>query len=180
MVWDCTTHPHIAVNILLGTSFIDRFIREIFPAKRKAVLWHSNPVAILSHQWSPAMATAHILSPAQRDDTPCKAVFNEFTTSPVRVARQIIFHPNTTAQVLVTTSASESLVIQPHLKCLYRQKTFTTRGIMIIPPRQPFYVTISSFSHRAQPLLTHMMVAHTEPAPPTIYRCRQNFETPPL
>lgn len=34
-----------AVEILLGTDFIDRFIRGVFPSELKIVHWHSRPVA---------------------------------------------------------------------------------------------------------------------------------------
>lgn len=39
--------PNLPVNILLGSLFIDHFIRELFPAERKFVPWDSPPVAML-------------------------------------------------------------------------------------------------------------------------------------
>lgn len=46
-VWfDITRHP--AVDILLCTTFIDRFIRGIFPSERKVVPWNLPPVPILT------------------------------------------------------------------------------------------------------------------------------------
>lgn len=41
---------NLAVNLLLGTSFIDPCIGEIFPTERKVVPRHSRPVAITSTQ----------------------------------------------------------------------------------------------------------------------------------
>lgn len=40
--------PHLALDIFLGTAFIDRFIRSIFPSERKVVPWHSKLVAIMT------------------------------------------------------------------------------------------------------------------------------------
>lgn len=37
-----------AVNIILGTPFIDWYIREIFSGERRMVPWHSSPVSILA------------------------------------------------------------------------------------------------------------------------------------
>lgn len=37
----------LAVLVLLGTSFINKFIRGIFPEERKVMLQNSNPVPIL-------------------------------------------------------------------------------------------------------------------------------------
>lgn len=42
----------LAVNVLLGMSFIDRCIRGIFPSVPKIVRWHSRPVAIISSKIS--------------------------------------------------------------------------------------------------------------------------------
>lgn len=39
---------NLAVDMLLGTPFIDRLICEIFPANSKVVPRHSHPVPILS------------------------------------------------------------------------------------------------------------------------------------
>lgn len=46
-VW-CSIVHNLAVDMLTGTSFIDRFIREIFQAERKFVPLHSHPEAIFS------------------------------------------------------------------------------------------------------------------------------------
>lgn len=43
--------PIFAVNILLGTSFIDRFIRGIFPAEQTVQPWHSQLVEGFSRKW---------------------------------------------------------------------------------------------------------------------------------
>lgn len=39
--------PNLFVDMLLGTFFIDRFIHEIFPSKRKVIPWRFLPVADL-------------------------------------------------------------------------------------------------------------------------------------
>lgn len=78
--WSSIVH-NLAVNMLLGTSFIDRFIRRILPAKRKVVLWHSHPVPILlatqrdQHiQRSISHVSASLGSPSN-DDKPAHTQF---------------------------------------------------------------------------------------------------------
>lgn len=41
--------PKFAIKLLPGPAFIDRFICNIFPSKRKIVTWYSSPVAIHSN-----------------------------------------------------------------------------------------------------------------------------------
>lgn len=40
---------NLTVDVLLGPSFIDRYIHGILPSTRKVVPWHSAPVPILAH-----------------------------------------------------------------------------------------------------------------------------------
>lgn len=158
----------------LSTSSVVRFIRELFSLKWRIVLWHLHSVEILSQQWSPATAKTHILSPLQATIPHPEPSTTRFTTNSIHTARQIPVTPSTAAQVLVATPASELLVMQPHFKCLTRQRTLTERKIMDVSPRQPFYIIINNLSHIAQHLPKHMVVAYTEPAPIAIYHCRQN------
>lgn len=51
--WVCNSFgvvENLAVELLLGTTFIDRWIRGIFPLDLKIVPWQSHPVDILSTQ----------------------------------------------------------------------------------------------------------------------------------
>lgn len=153
-------------------------MQEIFPLEREIKSWHSRPVAILQPQRSPAMVTTHIMSRALVDDSGTKVA-----QSPIRVARQITVSPNTEAQAPISTQTLELSATQPQFRCLYHPKTFSTSGIMNVPPppptlsspSHPFYVTIRTFSHKAQHHPKHMVVAPTEPTPPTICYCRQTL-----
>lgn len=138
------------------------------------MLWHSHSAAILLQRRSPAMLTIPVLSPALSNDTRHDVVHNELTTCPIGVARQTTVPPSTAAQVQVTTLASRLLVVQPYPKCLYCQKTLTAREILGKPSCHSFYITIRNFSHKAQHNRKHMVVAHTESAPPPVYHYQQN------
>lgn len=54
--------PDLALNLLLGTLLIDRFVRGIIPAEQKLVSWQSHPVAILSLSDHPPRGRRTILS----------------------------------------------------------------------------------------------------------------------
>lgn len=70
--------PRFAVEMLFGTPFIDRLIRELFPSERRVVPWHSLPVVKLAGCQPSAAATSSPLSPALSADTKRKAVNHDF------------------------------------------------------------------------------------------------------
>lgn len=100
--------PNLAVDLLLGTSFVDRFIRGIFPGERKVEPWHSQPVAIrASHHKENSETNA----PITADNSPKPADTSD--AHPVRLARQMMIPPNTAKTIMVTTTASGLLTIIP-------------------------------------------------------------------
>lgn len=115
----CGVAPLFAVNLLLGTPFIDSCIRGIFPSERKILPWQSHPVAILKRRKSFAATTTNRLSPAFSKGTVRKVIQDEFTTTFIRVARHILVQGNSATQVLVTTTASRILLIQLQLQCFF-------------------------------------------------------------
>lgn len=94
---------NFAFNLLLGTTFTDRRIQATFPAERKLVPWHSQPVDInvpFAKAQNAAAATNHInnepLMTFVIDDTYCKVV----------VAMAVLLAPYTHTSVLMTSSSS--------------------------------------------------------------------------
>lgn len=170
--------PHFAVNVLPSMSFNDRFVREIFQSEQKIAPWHSHPLAVLARRRSPVAATSALFSSALSNNTNCKPVQNEFKTNPVRTARHLVMPPSAAARVLMTSTTSRLLLIQPLFQNLSRQTTLAVRGIMNDPPPLPFYITINSFSDRPRHLPKHMVIAHTEPPPQTIHH-RWRTASPP-
>lgn len=95
--------PHLAIEILLGTSSTKCFTRRIFPAERKVVFCPSQPEALLAQEWAsqgtrPLNTLSHILKQAVSQNAD-----NNFNYNVIRVARQVILQPNMQIHVLVTT-----------------------------------------------------------------------------
>lgn len=78
---------NLAVDILLGTHYIERYIRRIFPGERKGVPCHSDPIPILT---KPATTKERRLSHVDpsRSKTPHDTVV-------LRMARQVSREPYT-------------------------------------------------------------------------------------
>lgn len=165
--------PHLAVSLLLSSSFIYRFMLGIFPLKWKNVFWHSYTVAMLAYQRLSVAVTTNLLPLALKQDAMHKRTRDVFTTTIIRAARQIVVLSNTVAQVTVTTAASGLYLRKPRLQCSSRQKTLVVRGIMNEPPSTPFYATLRRLSDTLQRLPKHMVPTHTETLPPITYCCRR-------
>lgn len=56
--------PHLSVNMVLGKSFTDEFVRKLVPSEEKLVPWHSHPAAILACRRSFVVAAVNLVSPA--------------------------------------------------------------------------------------------------------------------
>lgn len=98
----------LAINIPLSTLFSVRFIRGIFPAETKVVLWHFNPEAILSttqQNQTTRTGTSTIAATLRKHSIGDEA-------SPHHIARQIVLKPYSEHSVLVTTTASSSNTFQ--------------------------------------------------------------------
>lgn len=96
----------LAIDMLLCSSFIDRFVHGIFPSDRKVVPLHSNSVAILvppKHSNSSNPTTAVLNTPTGNDPKTNKEIAEMPTI--IYMARQALCQPQTACHVMVTTSA---------------------------------------------------------------------------
>lgn len=100
--------------------------------------------------------------------------------SPVWVTRQIIVPANTAAQALVTPNASERLLLQALFQCFLCHMTLAAREIINVPLPLPFYIIVNSFLDMPRNVPKHMVLAHTDLHPPTIYHCRRDHKILPL
>lgn len=110
--------PILAVDVLLGTSFIDLFVRSNFPSERKVVPWYSQLVGILVNSKREARNDhAPILKAPVWQDGAFKQS-TEITTHSVHIAKQQVIPPNIAKATLVTTETSCLLTVVPrHLPC---------------------------------------------------------------
>lgn len=92
---------NLAVELLFGTSFIDKYIREIFLNDRNTLPSHSSPVPILPHNSS---ATVRF----QISEQGC----TEIPAVTIRVAQQTVVS-NTPTCVAVSSSAFGLIQLDP-------------------------------------------------------------------
>lgn len=111
--------PHFAMNIIIGTAFVDLFIHEIFAAERKVMPWYSLPVANITgnpqKKKRPITQEFYYANPngehnKEKKDPSC-----------VYIARRVAIEPNTQHQERVTTKLSRLFTIEPHHLLTSRQ-----------------------------------------------------------
>lgn len=100
------------MKILIGTPFIDRFVRGKFPAERKVMPWPSPPVTILENNEQKQMTpnTQNVYNANQNDEH----ISETEDISCASAARKVVSKPNMLQQVLVTTISSALITIEHH------------------------------------------------------------------
>lgn len=139
--------PHLVLDILLGTSLIDHFIRGILPSVRKTVTWHSQSEATMAHakgrKISINSTTFHTILP--------KPVNKTWTTIPPTRCfspDKLGWNPTPSAiYVFVMINSNDLLAAKPRALPLNRYRTLPTHGITDNPPGQPYYMLESSLSN---------------------------------
>lgn len=80
--------------MLLGTSFIDCFVRSIFPSERKVVSWlsHSLAISVVHINFKSANPTTALLNNRTGDTQKTDIIVKE-TPVPIRMAHQPLSQP---------------------------------------------------------------------------------------
>lgn len=102
------------MDILPGTKFIDRFVRGIFPPKRKVIPWNLQPVAIVAYKLQ--ITEVNVVDSGTKEVNEAEQVLEDAVENfVVRVKRQVVLQPNTKHHVLVTTKSRGLLTIEPRI-----------------------------------------------------------------
>lgn len=144
--------------MLLGTSFIDRIIRNIFPAELKVVSWLSHPVAWLSvtqrssHICASTPNIAATLVKPSNDD--------KGSTYPVGIARQTILEPHSKHCAIVTTTASGFSTVEPRAFNGAHQVTPAIHSVTNILLSQAFQMPVTNYFAKGMNISKDMMVLY--------------------
>ena len=127
---------NMATTCILGTSFIDCFVKEIIPGRRKVVLYHSPAVAIVGSH-----------SPTTYGNNPDPTGDKTNTVSnKLKVVKPLSIPPMTTAAVTVQSDTGGLCFLQPNPKMAFKQLNLMASCIMDIYPNKPFEVIVANFS----------------------------------
>jgi len=157
--------PVLVTKVLLGTTYINRFVRGIFPPEQQVVPFHSRPIPLLKPPTASVLlvephdgTTSVHHAPAARDDM-------------VRVAKPVRLPPYSECKVLVTCATPGLIMVEPHSTALADKLVMTAYGIMENNPKRPFYVMMSNLSATPVWIQKHWQIAVATPTPVAIIEC---------
>ena len=137
---------NMAVTSILGTAFIDLFVKCILPGPRLIHIHKAPPVAILG---STVEAFPRSADKTNRSIPPATAT----NSTKIHVAKTVLITPMSEAQVQVRSDQSRLCFLQNHPKLARKNNSLMANAVMDIVPRRPFRVLISIFSDK--PICVH-------------------------
>lgn len=95
---------NIAVDLLLETSYIDRYIRAILPGEQKLVPWHPTPVATIEwhNEWVLSQEETN-----EHEEPDCSM------SAPLTISKRVLITPFTQQVAQTSTSTHGLLNITP-------------------------------------------------------------------
>lgn len=162
----------VAVDTLLGTSFIDPCIRGLFKSERKIVPVLSGPVAIIS--WTRlisyifAYSTVLELSTTHKTDKELEELYL------CHISPQISIPACMQAVILVSGQRPCTLLMEIHRNVVERQCSMTARDVMGIMTSRAFYVFIANMMARPVNLPKFMIVSPASNTPACIVHAHED------
>lgn len=123
----------LAVDCVLGTTFIDQQIRAIFPSDRKVVFHHGPPVTIVGRTLP---KTEQRLKPSMSS----QALPFEPRSRKIHLSSQVTITPKSHVYARVQCPTGGLCFVQNHPKLLLKHMVLIANGIMDIRPHRPFMV----------------------------------------
>ena len=154
-----TTRKHLlvarklAVNAILGTEFIDRHVRGIFPKEKRVVFRNGGSVTLLGS--APGLEENRKIT---------ENLSTQTRTNKVRMAKQIFPPPMSQVPVLVNTETRGLVILLCHAKPVQKNLSLMTNGIME-PTELPFWVCMSIFRDRPVRIPKEAVIELDLPAP---------------
>lgn len=169
---------NLAVPILLGTSFVDKFVKGVFPSKRKIVTYNSPRVSLLLiHE---ALTDNQGFNDESENGTYKGILVVEYVEreQSIRIARTIVLQPMSETAVLVVTNAKRLVEIESLPALLEKCPCTVARGLLGALPRHPFRVLAISTSNKDDTLVKLQRVAVAVPPPVEIVHSKSDESSP--
>ena len=159
---DFLVAERLAVPVLLGADFCDRFVEAIHPRKRVVELADGSEVPIIRRP--PKRLPGAPPLPASQDFVPAKGRVSPQAKS----AEGRILAPHTHTWVRVTSACQGLRVIQPSDRLLATSSITVANGVVHVEPNIPFRVLIANMGAVPYRLSKNQVVATLLPHPTAI------------
>ena len=191
---------HLVTRILVGTPFVNKFVKGIFPQEQRIVPADSDPVPILATN-SPEMLTHreimalgdNVSDVTESDCESRDSLFDgpeELTTAAtelltlqaarddnIRVAKKTFLQPWSETPVLVKCAIPGLIIINPLQEGRDRRLYRAARGVYDNYPGKDFYILVANLSSRRVRLPPNTKLAVAQDVPDIIVAT--DMDTPP-
>ena len=160
----------LAVDCILGTTFIDQHVKAILPPRRRVLFHHAPSVALTGTTPSKfAHEENRTESKTSASKTSKIKPFPSNTPSrKIRMVRGITIPPMTQATVRVATPVAGLCFLQNHPRTAKKNLSLMAQGVMDINADILFSVIMSNFSHHSVHLLKYNVIGIALPSPTQI------------
>ena len=156
---------NLVADMILGTTFIDRYVKAILPGHRKVVFNDAPSVAIIGETKALGLPTPTVTDKLLTNKKESPSVPSNTVSKKIRVARPAVLPPMTQCQVWVQTDVGGLSFLQNHPKLAHKHLTLMENGVMDVLPKQKFQVLVSNFSDKTVRLSKNTIVGLAFPAP---------------
>ena len=146
----------LAADIIIGTSFQDRFISGIFPIEQRVVPINSRPVPIRRRSFQPT-ETDCLTIESQTDDIEDRRSRRQQKLAErahsLRLAKPTKLEPWTERYVLVHSPIAGTVAIGPHPNTMRHRAVLAANGVAEVKKNVPFLIRVGNFS--SAPMYLH-------------------------
>ena len=156
----------LAVPLILGADYCDRFVEAIRPRKRLVELDDGTEIPIVRrpskrHEASPPLPTEQEFIPRDGRVSP-----------KLRAAERVTLNPGTQTWVKVTSPDHGLRVVQPLDRLYSRSQLAVTNGVVQVHPDKPFKVLVANFGSEPKVVVKDQVIGTLLPHPTAIIPTR--------
>ena len=163
---------HLAVSVIIGTSFMNRNVKGIMCMEQWIYLTRSKVPILAQHQGLRQVSEggnheSQTPSVQERKQRAMESNLNAPNT--VRLAKNVTILPLSQVAVPVTTQASALVFIEPNHALKARHHVRTANGIVEVRKNEKFMIVLSNFSKTSRKLPKNMVIAYATRNPLGIF-----------
>ena len=157
--------PNLAVPAILGTGYLNRYVRCIFPMDQMIEIKDGSLVAILSSQRSAKQQGESVVDERQqmKEEAPRREI--DTTTHVVRLATGVTVPPMTQVGIRVRCKGGGLCYLEPKSSLFERHQLRVANGVCEVTPDQPFTIMMANFSEKKRHIPKGTVVAYAQRNP---------------
>ena len=152
---------NLAVDCILGISFIDQNVEAIRPPRRT--------IQFVDHSRTPIVGTTFSTRKKEKNTPKLESQSVPTVSNKIRLCKAVRIPPMTQFTVEVQSAKARLCFLLNHPKVITKRLSLMANGVMDIVPKRPFAVIMSNFSSSSVTLPRNMVFGLALPAPAGVF-----------